>query len=257
VGKPFATSSFSSAQSQRVGTAAEILRPKHHLFLAVEACLVLSLGILSAVVHANPGPLPGDVALAQAVQRELLHRGPVTQLIEGISTLNWPLPTAITLGLIVLVFLALRRWLDAAVALIAALASSNQRLLLSKWVHRPRPYGHGIHQLQHITTSYSFPSGHVTYAVTVFGLFLFLATHIRRPIHPVLIWVIRVVLVCVIVLMPVSRVLEGEHWPSDTLGGILDGLFWVVLVSHLYLWARSRWPALLAPDEHDPLPAKT
>jgi membrane-associated phospholipid phosphatase len=233
-----------------------IHRPKHHLFLAVEACLVLALGTLSLVVRAHPGPLPGDVGLAQTVQRDLLHGGLLTQVIEAVSTLFWPVPTAITLGLIVVIFLALRRWLDAAVALIAALASSNQRLLLSKWVHRPRPYGHGIHLLQHITTSYSFPSGHVTYAVTVFGLFLFLSSQIRRPIHPLLIWAVRVVLVCVIVLMPVSRVLEGEHWPSDTLGGILDGLFWVVLVSHLYLCARSRWPALLAPDEHDPLPAK-
>jgi undecaprenyl-diphosphatase len=224
-------------------------RLKHHFFLAVEATLLLLLAALSFAVHQHRGPLPGDVGLAQSTQHGLLHHGALTAAIESVSTLNWPLPTAITLGIIVLIFLLLRRWLDAGLAVLAALISSEATFLLSRWVHRPRPRGYGIHPLQYITSTYSFPSGHVTYAVTVFGLFLFLTTQVRRPIHPLLIWTIRVVLLCMIVLMPVSRVLEGEHWPSDVLAGLLDGLFWVVLFSHLYLWARSRWPKLLAADE--------
>jgi undecaprenyl-diphosphatase len=224
-------------------------RPEHLLFAAVEAAILLVLGLLAFAVHQHPGPLPGDVVVSQTTQHDLLHHGALTSAIEGVSTLSWPVPTAITLGTIVLVFLLLRRWLDAGLAVLAALVSSNVTFLLSRWVHRPRPSGHGIHPLQHITGTYSFPSGHVAYAVTVFGLFLFLSTQVRRPIHPLLIWAIRVVLLCVIVLTPVSRVLEGEHWPTDALAGLLDGLFWVVLFSHLYLGARSRWPNLLAADE--------
>jgi len=52
-----------------------------------------------------------------------------------------------------------------------------------------------------------------------------------------------------ILLMPVSRILEAEHWPSDVLAGALDGLFWLIIFAHLYLWARARWPGLLARDE--------
>lgn len=223
--------------------------PRHFLFIAGEAAILALLLGLAAIVRQHPGPLPGDAPLEVDVQTALLHRGPLTAGLEMISTLNWPLPTIITLAAITLVFLFLRRWLDVIVVLVAAGVSSVATLGLSDWVHRPRPWGHGVHPLQHITSTYSFPSGHVTYAVGVLGLFLFLTWQVRRPIHPAIIWLIRLVLIVVIVLMPVSRVLEGEHWPSDVVGGVLDGLFWLILFAHLYLFARSRWPALLARDE--------
>jgi membrane-associated phospholipid phosphatase len=221
---------------------------RHLLFVGGEVLLLVILGVLAVIVKQHPGPLVGDAGLEVDVQKLLLHSflaGP----IEAISTLNWPKPTAITLGIIIAVFLVLRRWLDAIVVPLSALAGSLGTFELSRWVHRARPSGHGIHPLQVITGTYSFPSGHMQYAVTVFGLFLFLTYQVRRPFHPALIWVIRVVLIAVIVLMPVSRVLEGEHWPSDVLAGALDGLFWLVLFAHLYLWARARWPRLLAADE--------
>lgn len=224
-------------------------RPPHVLFIASELIVLVLLLVLAVIARQHPGPLPGDAQLEVDVQKALLHRGVLTQGLEAISTLNWPVPTAITMALIVLIFLLLRRWLDAIVPPIAAAVSSVVTFGLSKWVHRPRPLGHGVHPLQYITSTYSFPSGHVAYAVTVFGLFLFLTSQVRRPIHPALIWLIRIVLVVVILLMPVSRILEAEHWPSDILGGALDGLFWLIIFAHLYLFARSRWPRLLARDE--------
>jgi undecaprenyl-diphosphatase len=223
--------------------------PRHAGFLGGEIVLLVALGVLAVVVHRHPGPLPSDVGIERGVQGTLLHRGPVTAGLEAISTLNWPLPTIITLAIIAAIFLLLRRWLDVVVAPLAAGASSLGTYALSRWAQRPRPIGHGIHPLQHITGTYSFPSGHVTYAVSVFGLFLFLTYQVRRPMHPALVWAVRIVLVVLLVLMPVSRVLEGEHWPSDTLAGVLDGAFWLVLFAHLYLWMRGHWPRLLARDE--------
>jgi membrane-associated phospholipid phosphatase len=217
--------------------------------LGAIALLAALLAVLAVIVKNHPGPLPGDVGLELGVQHALLPHPALAGPLEAISTLNWPKPTAITMALIVVAFLLLRRWLDVIVAPAAAIVSSAATFELSRWAHRPRPSGHGIHPLQVITHTYSFPSGHVTYAVTVFGLFLFLTTQVRRPIHPALIAAIRAVLVALIVLMPVSRVLEGEHWPSDVLAGLLDGLIWVALFARAYLWARKRWPGLLAPDE--------
>jgi membrane-associated phospholipid phosphatase len=223
--------------------------PSHLAFIGSEVLLLVLLGVLSIIVRGHPGPLVGDVGFEQGVQHTFLHKGAITSGLEAISTLNWPKPTAITMAVIVAIFLVLRRWLDIVVAPLAAGASSITTFGLSKWVHRPRPLGHGIHSLQYITSTFSYPSGHVVYTVSVFGLFLFLTFQVRHAFHPALIWLIRVVLVLLLVLMPISRILEGEHWPSDTLAGVLDGLFWLILFSHLYLWMRARWPRLLARDE--------
>ena len=143
-------------------------RPSHLPFLVSEVVVLAPALALAVIVRQHPGPLPADVGLEVDVQKALLGRGALTQGLEAISTLNWPIPTAITLAVIVLVFLLLRRWLDAIVPPVAAIVSSVVTFGLSKWVHRPRPLGHGVHPLQHITSTYSFPSGHVTYAVAVF-----------------------------------------------------------------------------------------
>jgi membrane-associated phospholipid phosphatase len=76
--------------------------------------------------------------------------------------------------------------------------------------------------------------------VAFFGFVLFLTWQTRRWVP--LLWPVRAVLVALIVLMGPSRVLEGEHWPSDVLAGLLYGAFWLILGLHLYTWARHRWP---------------
>jgi membrane-associated phospholipid phosphatase len=60
---------------------------------------------------------------------------------------------------------------------------------------------------------------------------------------------VRLVALATLILMPISRMLEGEHWPSDVLGGLLYGGFWLAIAAHVYLWGRAHWPRLLARDE--------
>lgn len=224
-------------------------RVSHVRFVAGEVILVAVLLGLAIMVKRHPGPLPGDVGGALDVQQALLPHTTVTGAVEAVSTLNWPIPSVITLAVIVLIFLLLKRWLDILMVIVAAAVTDETSYLFNQWVKRPRPTGHGLHILSKIDHFYSFPSGHVVHATAIFGLFLFLSTQIRRPVHPAIIALIRIVLVAAIVLMPVSRILEGEHWPTDVLGGLLYGGVWLVIAAHAYLWARNRWPRLLAPDE--------
>jgi len=75
--------------------------------------------------------------------------------------------------------------------------------------------------------SFSFPSGHATASMTLFGFFAVAATHllplgIKRRV---------VITLCVVViaLVGMSRLVLGAHFLSDVVGGWLLGLFWIAL----------------------------
>jgi membrane-associated phospholipid phosphatase len=75
-------------------------------------------------------------------------------------------------------------------------------------------------------TSPSFPSGHSQSAVTNWG---YLALQLRR-------WLWMVVAVVLILLIGLSRMFLGVHFPQDLLGGWTIGL----IVLALYAWAMPR-----------------
>lgn len=97
-------------------------------------------------------------------------------------------------------------------------------LLLSSWVlnellkllfHRARPIIHRIAE----ATGYSFPSGHSMAAFTLYGALSFLLwRHIPTPWGRFLLVLGSAVM---IVMIGVSRIYLGVHYPSDVIGGYL------------------------------------
>ncbi|GAC1513741.1 MAG: phosphatase PAP2 family protein [Chloroflexota bacterium] len=217
--------------------------------LMLEGVLLFTVAGLTLFFLWRPGPLPGDIGVEKGFQQAILPHPWLAGPLEAVSTLNWPVPAGISLGVVVVAFLLLRRWLDAIVVLLCAGVADETTYLISQYVRRPRPMGHGIHVLSVIKHTYSFPSGHMVYATAVFGLLLYLTFQIRRRLHPALTWFFRVLLLCLILAMGPSRIIEGEHWPSDVVSSVLWGAFWLLLFAHAYGWARSRFPRLLAADE--------
>lgn len=100
--------------------------------------------------------------------------------------------------------------------LFAIIAAISGMLIFSlkELVHRVRPENI-------VETNFSFPSGHATFAVILFGFLIYLARkNIRRPAR---IW-IYIILSLMILFVGFSRLLLQVHWFSDVLGGLFLGL---------------------------------
>jgi membrane-associated phospholipid phosphatase len=211
---------------------------------------LLAAAVLFLVVWHHRGPLEGEVGVTLDVQHAILHT-PLAGPIELVSTIGWPIPAAITVSLILIVLLVLRRWLDALILIPTSIATSLSNLYTADFVRRPRPHGHGIWIEQHVKNYFSFPSGHVVFVTAIWG-FVFFLTFQSRYRDAAWLWIPRIVALVFIVVMPISRVLEGEHWPTDDLEGFLYGVFWLLLAIQIYWLGAKRFPGLLSKEERTP-----
>jgi undecaprenyl-diphosphatase len=92
-------------------------------------------------------------------------------------------------------------------------------IVLKLLLHRGRPHGLIINTLG--LRSYSFPSGHAFGTVIFYGLFAYLdLKYLSRPWNAL----IAGLLTLVIILIGVSRVYLGSHYPSDVAAGWLLGI---------------------------------
>jgi undecaprenyl-diphosphatase len=91
-----------------------------------------------------------------------------------------------------------------------------------KWIfHRARPTIHRIIE----AAGYSFPSGHSMAAFTLYGVLAFLlwrnlSTSLKRNL-------IVIFSVVMILMIGISRIYLGVHYPSDVLGGYMASGCWL------------------------------
>jgi membrane-associated phospholipid phosphatase len=219
----------------------------YRTFLVGELLVVLAALLLMLTVMLHRGPLPGEVGVTLGVQHALLHTlfaGP----IELVSTIGWPIPAAVTIGVIAAVLLALRRWLDVLILIPMAVATSLSNLYTADFVQRPRPKGHGIWIEEHVKNYFSFPSGHVVVVTAIWGFVFFLTLQSRHR-NAAWMWIPRILALVLVVTMPISRLLEGEHWLTDVAEGFIYGVFWLLLGIQVFRLGSRRFPKLLSADE--------
>ena len=212
-----------------------------HTPFVLSELFILGIGLLlAATVHSVRGPLVGDVHTIVAWQQLVLPHQTITQIIDEASVVNWPNPALIGLIVICVGLLLLRQWVEAIMAAAISGLGDASSYLVNQVVQRPRPQGYGVYVAQQINTYYSFPSGHVVHVYAFFGFLLFL-TFQQRYRQWWWLWLPRILLIALVVLIGPSRLLQGEHWPSDVLGGLLLGSFWLILGVHIYNWVERRW----------------
>jgi len=117
-----------------------------------------------------------------------------------------------------------RRRLAAALVLIVLIGrglSEAQKY----WIARVRP---DLEQHLVVVKTSSFPSGHATSSM-IFYLTLALALTAETRWHRVA----AAGAILLSLLIGVSRVMLGVHWPSDVIGGWAFGMLWVLLTLRL------------------------
>jgi undecaprenyl-diphosphatase len=79
-----------------------------------------------------------------------------------------------------------------------------------------------------LPSSYSFPSGHALFALCFYGVLAWLiAAGIRSQALRISIWTVAVLLV---LLIGLSRIYLGVHYPSDVIAGYAASIVWIVAV---------------------------
>ena len=136
-----------------------------------------------------------------------------------------------------LALMAARFRLEGAVVIVGVSIGSALNRLLKDISDRPRPDANLVN-VRRVYEHESFPSGHVVFFIEFFGFLFFLSYVLLKRGH------VRqaAILGCaaLILLVGVSRVYMGAHWPSDVLGAYLAGGLWLMLMIEVYRRFKSR-----------------
>jgi len=185
----------------------------------------LFFGVLEDVVSGDPLVL-ADGAIYRALQD--LRTAPGDAVMIAITELGDTI-VVVVVTIIVFLWLAWRRaWRTAAYWLVAVAGASALNTAIKVALHRARPG----ELLYSGSSAFSFPSGHSTANVVLYG---FLAFLVVREIRPA--WRLSVALgaATLIFLIAFSRLYLGAHWFSDVIGGLAFGSAWLAVLGLSYL----------------------
>jgi len=148
---------------------------------------------------------------------------------------QWGLIPADTI--IVVTLLILRRWREATFALLAFVGSALLNIGAKHFFQRERP---SLWESIAPESTFSFPSGHAMGSMTLAAVLVALAWQTRWR------WPVTVAACAFVLLVGLSRVYLGVHYPSDILAGWCAALAWVMGL-YLVLFRgrhRPRWRPL-------------
>jgi undecaprenyl-diphosphatase len=157
-----------------------------------------------------------------------------------------------TIVLVSGMFLWLTKHKHSALLLIVATAGGMLlNGLLKAGFDRPRPQ---VFEWAQHTVSSSFPSGHAMSAATVYMTVAYLAARLqRRRLSRILTLLAATI---VVVLIAVSRLYLGVHYPSDVAAGITIGIAWAALCMAMLevtlLYGRRRSAVMRAAEAPSP-----
>ncbi len=201
-------------------TATQLLRRVRQA-ISPRTTAALVVGALSAMLFLF---IAGEVleGKASAPDRALslwLHRyqsAGLTSFMRLLSALGTGYAVIAALLLSTLVGLRRRAYPHVAILLGVSSLAGVSNALMKLLFRRPRPQlGWGAP----LPSSYSFPSGHAMGSAAAYGIMAF----VLASLYPGLRWPLAVTTPLLILLIGLSRVYLGVHWPSDVLAGFAAG----------------------------------
>jgi undecaprenyl-diphosphatase len=202
---------------------------KRLLTLELLIGLLIAAGALVLFTWLGREILEGEVLAFDDRLRTLVHglASPgLTQLMRAASLYGGP-AVVIPAGLVAAVAFAIKGWERGALLAVITLAGAGLLNGLLKFSFaRVRPSSYFDYPLP---GSPSFPSGHALYAASVFGgLAVLLTARMQNRLLQLAVWLVAG---CLILLVGLSRVYLGVHYPSDVLAGYAIGVIWVTTVA--------------------------
>ena len=172
----------------------------------------------------------GDLWLAQVTQKATAAQWEETMEAASIIGRNFIL---IALALSLFAWFVWKNQRPEALVVLGALLSLAINPVLKLAMDRPRPT-EDLVAVWRDFDGLSFPSGHAFSALVLFGLLYYLAP----ALVPRKAWanVVRFSSLLMVLLIGISRVYLGAHWPSDVLGGFLFGIITLTFLIGFHKW---------------------
>ena len=159
-----------------------------------------------------------------------------TSFFTGVTQLGSSIGLMILLLITCLLLLKFKRkaealWLLVNVGLIASLGNYLIKFLFQ----RPRP------SIEHLVYAnhYSFPSGHSMASILFYGTLIIISQLVIK--NKIVRLISQLILGSLILLIGLSRVYLGVHYPTDIIGGYLLGLSWLLATYPSFQKQRFIW----------------
>jgi undecaprenyl-diphosphatase len=221
------------ARAPAAGQAAPRVWPAAVVIAAVAALFVAGFIVLAMAVASSPSVPVWDRSLLSSLAAA---RTPLLTVMFRTATLGgeWWTVTAITISVVVALLIRGKR--EYAVLFAVAVSAAWLIESLTKILFR-RARPPASNALIRLPASYSFPSGHAFVSFVLFALLVYMGL---RLVHGVLArLVLAATALVAVLLVGVSRVYLGVHWPSDVLGSWLFAAAWLSLCLGVFtVWRR-------------------
>jgi membrane-associated phospholipid phosphatase len=202
---------------------------KNRLLVNTLTVIIAAFIGLSCVIYFFPLSFI-DLGISRKIQQ---HQSVTLDHFMTFISLFGTMPySAITVGMVALIFFIFKRRKEALFTLLTALSglvSSLTKML----INRPRP-AKDLVRIIEITREQSFSSGHTLFYTVFFGFLIIVMGNLKSINYYLRMGIISLS-AAMILLVPFSRIYLGAHWFTDVLGGAMLGVLCLLVLGYFYL----------------------